>query len=41
MEDSVPVLLVHFGVDVETGIAKLRDLLGKQLNSLCGVTEDN
>ena len=33
--------LHHLGVDVEAGVAQLGDLLGQQLNSLGGVTEDN
>jgi hypothetical protein len=33
--------LHHLGVDVEAGVAQLGDLLGQQLNSLSGVTEDN
>jgi len=29
VEDSVPVLLIHLGVDVEAGIAELGDFLGQ------------
>ena len=41
MEHSVSVLLVHLGVDVETWVTKLSDLLGKQLHSLSRVAEDD
>ena len=39
--NPVSVTLLHLGVDEEAGIAKLRDFLGKQLDTLGGVTEDN
>lgn len=32
--------LSHLGVDVETGVAKLGDLLGQKLHSLRRVAED-
>lgn len=41
MEHLVPVLLVHFGVNEETRVAKLCYLLGKQLHSLHRVAEDD
>ena len=41
MEDPVSVLLPHLGVNVETGVAKLRDLLSQQLNTLHRVAEDD
>ena len=41
MEDPVPVGLRHLGVDVVAGVAQLCDLLGQQLNPLCGVAEDD
>jgi len=41
MEHSVAMLLVHLGMNVETRVAKLGDLLGKQFNSLCRVAEYN
>ena len=40
VEDSVAVSLGHLGVDVVAGVTQLSDLLGQQLHSLCGVTED-
>lgn len=33
--------LHHLSVDVEAGVAQLRDLLGQQLHPLSGVTEDD
>ncbi len=39
--NPVSVTLLHLGVDEEAGIAKLRYLLGKQLDTLGRVTEDN
>jgi len=41
VEDSITVSLGHLGVDVVAGVAQLSDLLGQELYSLCGVTEDN
>ena len=41
MEDPVPVLLSHLGVDVEAGVPKLSDLLSQQLHSLDRVAEDD
>ena len=41
MEDAIPVLLEHLGVDVEAGVAELGDLLGQKLDSVGGVAEDN
>ena len=41
VEDPVPVGLRHLGVDVVAGVAQLRDLLGQQLDPLCGVAEDD
>ena len=40
MEDAVAMLLVHARVNVEARVAQLGDLLSKQLDSLCRVTED-
>lgn len=39
MEHLIPVWLVHLGVDEETRVAKLSDLLCKQLHSLHRVAE--
>jgi len=39
VEDAVAVLLVHLGVDVETRVAELRDLLGQQFHALRRVAE--
>lgn len=39
MKDFVAVRLGHAGMDVETGIAELSDLLGQELNTLDRVTE--
>jgi len=41
MEHTVAVLLVHLGVNVETRVAELSDLLCKQLDSLRRVAEYN
>jgi len=41
MKDAVAMLLVHPRVNVETRVAEFRDLLSKQLNSLCSITEDD
>ena len=41
MEDSVPVGLVHPGVDEEAGVTQLRDLLRKQLHPGDGVAKDD
>ena len=41
MEHSVPVLLSHLGVNVETGVAQLSDLLRQQFHSLDRVAEDD
>ena len=41
VEDFVSVVLRHFGVDVETGVAQLGYLLGQQLHSLSRVAEDD
>ena len=41
MEYPIPVLLVHLGMNIEAGIAQLSDLLGQQLHTLGGITEDN
>lgn len=35
MEDTVAVVLEHFRVRVETRVAKFRDFLGKQLDTVC------
>lgn len=39
VEDLVSVGLGHAGVDEETGVAQLRDLLGQQLHTLDRVAE--
>ena len=39
MEDPVAMLLYHLGVDVETRVAELRNLLREQLHSLGRVAE--
>ena len=41
MEDAVPVLLLHAGVDVVARVAQLGDLLGQQLHALHRVAEDD
>jgi len=41
VEDPVTVSLGHLGMDVVTGVAKLCDLLGEQLNPLGGVAEND
>jgi len=41
VEDPVTVSLSHLGVDVIAGISKLSDLLGQQLDPLCGVAEND
>ncbi len=41
MEDTVAVLLVHLGVDIEARVAQLRDLLRQQLHALRRVAEDD
>ena len=41
VEDAVAVLLCHLGVDVEAGVAELRDLLREQLHALRRVAEDD
>jgi hypothetical protein len=41
VEDPVSVSLGHLGVDIVTGITKLGDLLGEQLNPLGGVAEND
>ena len=41
MEDPVTMLLYHLGVDVETRVAELRNLLREQLHSLGRVAEDD
>lgn len=41
MEDSVAMRLVHFSVDVVTGIAEICDFLSQKLNSLGRVAEYN
>ena len=41
VEYAIAMRLKHFSVRVETGVAKLRDLLGQQLDSISGVTEDD
>ena len=40
VENPVPVLLIHLGVNVETTVAELCNLLGKKFHSLGRVTED-
>ena len=41
MEDPIPVGLEHLGVDVETGIAELGDLLRQKLNTVDRIAEDD
>lgn len=41
VEDTVTVVLKHLGVGVEARVSELRDLLGQQLHTVGGVTEDN
>ena len=41
MEHSVSVALKHFGMDVETGVAKLSDLFGQQLHSVDRIAEND
>lgn len=41
MENSVSILLVHAGVDVEARITQLRNLLSKQFNSFSTIAEDD
>ena len=41
VEHSVPVCLSHLGVDVEAAEAQFGDLLGKELNSLSRIAEDD
>ena len=41
MKDSISVCLKHFRVRIETRIAQFCNLLGKQFNSVGGVTEDD
>ena len=41
MEDLVAVLLKHFGVRIETGVAELRDFLRKELDSVSGIAKDD
>jgi len=41
MEDPIAVSLSHLSVDVITGITQFSDLLSKQLDSLCGVAEND
>jgi hypothetical protein len=39
--NSFPVVVSHFGVNVKARVAHLRDFLGQQFNSFCGLTEDD
>ena len=41
VEDAVAVALQHLGVDVEAGVAQLRDLLGQLLDAVDAVAEDD
>ena len=41
MENTVSVVLRHLGVDVEAAEAQFGDLLGKELNSLSRIAEDD
>ena len=41
MEHPVTIVLKHTGMRIEARIAKLGNLLGQQLDTVCGVTEDN
>ena len=41
VEHSGPVGLSHLGVDVEAAEAQFGDLLGKELNSLSRIAEDD
>lgn len=40
MEDPVSMCLYHLGVRVETGVAKLGNLLCQELDTLGGVAKD-
>ncbi len=41
VKDSVTIRLLHLGMDVEAGVPKLRDLLGKELDTVDRVAEDD
>jgi len=41
MEDSIPVLLIHSGVDIEATVSELGNFLSKKLDSLGSVAEDD
>jgi hypothetical protein len=41
VEDTIPVILPHLGVDVEAAVADLRDALGEELDAVRGVAEDH
>lgn len=41
MEHAVAVALQHFGVDVEAGVAELRDLLRQQLHTIHRIAKDD
>lgn len=41
MENMVPFLLAHLGMDIETRITELNNFLGKQFNSHSRITEND
>jgi len=41
MINTISVRLLHSRVNIEARVSKLRDLLGKKLNSFSSVAEDN
>jgi len=41
VEDSVPVGLLHFGMNVVATVAKLCDLLGQKFNTVHTIAKDN
>jgi hypothetical protein len=40
MINSISIILLHFGVDKEAGVAKLGNLSCKQFNSFCAIAEN-
>ena len=41
VEDTVSILLDHFSVGVEAGVAKLGDFFGEKLDSIGRIAEDD
>ena len=41
MKDSVSVSLLHFGMNVVTGVSEFGNLLGKKFHTVDRVAEDN